>query len=224
MRTLVWRRPDKPRIDVARRIVRPGDRRADRSDLGAAVSARRYHARARRPPRLRVDLRRARLLRRVRVALLQHAARDAGRPAGRRAAYRHGDLQSASSGEFLLKPAGDTSPLCARARSTVFVLFVWFPPGALRSFRGDSGERSESPGAPPIRVRCPVGQGLPGAYEDHPWEATRQGERKDLRVPGERGQPDVARDHGEAPGFERGGSRRSRRRGHRLRPRQEGVG
>jgi hypothetical protein len=96
--------------------------------------------------------------------------------------------------------------------------------GALRSFRGDSGERSESPALPPIRVRCPVGQGLPGAYEDHPWEATRQGEREDLRVPGERGQPDVARDHGEAPGFERGGSRRSRRRGRRLRPRQEGVG
>jgi hypothetical protein len=40
--------------------------------------------------------------------------------------------------------------------------------GAQRSFRGDSGERSESPALPPIPVRCPVGQGLPGAYEDHP--------------------------------------------------------
>jgi hypothetical protein len=89
-----------------------------------------------------------------------------------------------------------------------------------RRFWGAIGESCAPPDSCPLSRR----PGPPRAYEDHPWEATRQGEREDLRVPGERGQPDVARDHGEAPGFERGGSRRSRRRGHRLRPRQEGVG
>jgi hypothetical protein len=47
--------------------------------------------------------------------------------------------------------------------------------------------------------------GLPGAYVDHPWEETVVKVTRRSSCSWGARHPDVARDHGEAPGFERGG-------------------